>query len=164
MKPIRKILVPVDYSPHSLEAIRAAAELASRYDAAVTIAHVFEVLAGIEASIAYSLPEGYMLFTPKQIDDLTREYQRLLEGAKRDAEAAGARKVETTQLQGVPAFAILELARAGGFDLIVMGTHGRRGLGRVMLGSVAERVLREAPCPVLTVRAPEQAVGEKHHE
>jgi nucleotide-binding universal stress UspA family protein len=157
MKPIRKILVPVDYSVHSREAIRAAAELSSRFDASVTLVHVFELLTGIEASLAYSLPEGYLLFTPKQIDDLTTEYRKLLAGAKRDAEAAGARRVEAQQLQGTPAFAILELAKSDGFDLIVMGTHGRTGVGRVMLGSVAERVLRAAPCPVLTVRAAEEA-------
>lgn len=161
MKPLRKILVPVDYSSHSKEAIRAAAELASRYDASITIAHVFELMTGVEASLAYALPEGYMLFTPQQIDDLAREYEKLLAGAKSEAEAAGARKVETRELQGAPAFALLELAKAGGYDLIVMGTHGRRGIGRVMLGSVAEHVLREAPCPVLTVRAAEQATSEK---
>jgi nucleotide-binding universal stress UspA family protein len=157
MKPIRKILVPVDYSAHSAEAIRAAAELALRCDASVTLVHVFDVLTGV----AYSLPEGALLLTPQQIDDLTSEYEKLLDGAKRDAELAGARRVETKELQGAPAFAILELAESGGFDLIVMGTHGRRGIGRVMLGSVAERVLRESPCPVLTVRAPEQAASEK---
>ena len=161
MKAIRKILVPVDYSSHSQEAIRAAAELANRCDASITIAHVFELLTGVEATLAYSLPEGYLLFTPQQIDDLTREYAKLLAGAKRDAEAAGARKVDTRELQGVPAFAILELAKADGYDLIVMGTHGRRGFGRVMLGSVAERVLREAPCPVLTVRAEEPAAEKR---
>ena len=55
---------------------------------------------------------------------------------------------------------ILELAKTGSFDLVVMGTHGRTGIGRVMLGSVAERVLRAAPCPVLTVRAPEEATSK----
>lgn len=161
MKPIHKILVPVDYSAHSHEAIRAAADLSIRYDASVTIVHVFELLSGVEASLAYSLPEGYMLFTPQQVEDVTNEYKKLLEGAKREAEAAGARRVETRQLQGTPAFAILDLAKTESFDLIVMGTHGRTGFGRVMLGSVAERVLRAAPCPVFTVRAPEEAAKEK---
>lgn len=161
MKAIRKILVPVDYSSHSKEAIHAAVELANRCDASITIAHVFELLSGVEATLAYSLPEGYMLFTPQQIDDLTREYAKLLAGAKREAEAAGARKVDTRELQGAPSLTILELAKAEGYDLIVMGTHGRRGIGRVMLGSVAEHVLREAPCPVLTVRAAEEPAAEK---
>lgn len=157
MKPIRKILVPVDFSTHSQEAIRAAADLSKRYEASVTIAHVFELLVGMGASLGYGLPAGYAVLTPGQIDDIMREYEKSLADAKRDAEAAGALKVETKQLQGPPAIEIVAFAEAGGFDLIVMGTHGRTGIGHLLLGSVAERVLRLAPCPVLTVRSTESS-------
>jgi nucleotide-binding universal stress UspA family protein len=154
MKPFKKILVPVDFSPHALEAIHAAADLSSRYDASVTIVHVYE-------PVAYTLPEGYVLYTPKQLEELLREFDKLLASAKRDAEAAGARRVESKQLQGVAAFEIVEFAKANDFDLIVMGTHGRTGVRHVLLGSVAERVLRKAPCPVLTVKASESTAGAR---
>jgi nucleotide-binding universal stress UspA family protein len=64
-------------------------------------------------------------------------------------------------VSGLPAPAIVDHARAGGFDLLVMGTHGRTGLSHLVVGSVAERVLRSAPCPVLTVKAGEQRGGTR---
>jgi nucleotide-binding universal stress UspA family protein len=150
MKPFTKILVPIDFSPHSQEAIRAAADVSTRYDASVTIVHVYQ-------PVALTMPEGYMLYTPQQLADLMSEFGKLLATAKREAEAAGARRVETSQLQGTVAMEVVEFAKARGFDLIVMGTHGRTGLRHVALGSVAERVLRMAPCPVLTVKASGEA-------
>jgi nucleotide-binding universal stress UspA family protein len=145
MKTFQKILVPVDFSPHSDEAIRAAADLSRRYDAAVTLVHVYEI-------VAYALPEGYVLQTPSQLADMLTEFQKLLASAKKQAESAGALRVETMQLQGVPASEIVDFATAKNVDLIVMGTHGRTGIKHALLGSVAERVLRRAPCPVLTLR------------
>lgn len=148
MKPFKRILVPVDFSPHADEAIRTAADLSKRYDGSVTLVHVYE-------TVAYTLPEGYVLYTPQQLADILSEFKKLLESAKQKAEAAGAQRVETTQLQGPVANEITQFARDQNFDLIVMGTHGRSGLKHALLGSVAERVLRKAPCPVLTVRVPE---------
>jgi nucleotide-binding universal stress UspA family protein len=75
----------------------------------------------------------------------------------------GAQSVAHEVLTGPAASEIVEFARARGMDLIVMGTHGRRGLSHLLMGSVAERVLRTAPCPVLTVKVEEQtghAAGE----
>jgi nucleotide-binding universal stress UspA family protein len=148
MKPFKRILVPVDFSPHADEAIRTAADVSRRYDASVTIVHVYE-------TVAYTLPEGYVLYTPAQMADILSEFQKLLASSKQKAEAAGALRVETTQLQGAVANEVVDFARQQGFDLIVMGTHGRSGLKHALLGSVAERVLRKADCPVLTVRVPE---------
>jgi len=146
MKPFQKILVPVDFSPHSAQAIRTAAELSARFDASVTLIHVQEPL-------DYALPEGYVVLTAAQIDSLTAELAKLLAVAKSDAEAAGARGVATRQLNGIASLSIVEFAKSEPFDLIVMGTHGRTGLRHALMGSVAERVLRTAPCPVLTVKA-----------
>ena len=70
-------------------------------------------------------------------------------------ENLGVTRVDRRLLQGAAAVEIVELARSADFDLIVMGTHGRTGLKHVLMGSVAERVLRTAPCPVLTVKASE---------
>lgn len=146
MKPFKKILVPSDFSAHSQEALRAAADLATRYEGSVTIVHAYE-------PVAYPLPEGYVVFTATQLADMQTEFDKQLAVAKRDAIAAGAQQVDTKQLMGNPAYEIVEYAKQHGFDIIVMGTHGRRGLKHALLGSVAERVLRTAPCPVLIVKA-----------
>jgi nucleotide-binding universal stress UspA family protein len=148
MKPFKNILVPTEFSAHADEALRVAGDLAQRYDAAITIVHAYEPL-------AYSVPDGFVLLNPQQHADVLTEFSKLLAAAKSTALAAGARKVESEQLQGIAASEIVEHARAGGFDLIVMGTHGRTGISHALLGSVAERVLRRAPCPVLVVKAAE---------
>lgn len=146
MKPFSKILVPVDFSTHSAEAVRYAADLSRRYEASVTLAHVYQ-------PIAYPLPEGFVLHTAAQLANMMLEFGKLLEAAKADAEAAGALRVETEMLQGIASSEIVRFAGESGHDLIVMGTHGRTGIKHALLGSVAEKVVREAPCPVLTLRA-----------
>ena len=146
MKPFRRILVPVDFSEHSQQALRVAGEMARRFEASVDVVHVYN-------PVAYPLPEGYALFTREQLDRMFAEFDELLQEMKTVAKAAGAARVETHLRQGVVAQDICEYAAAGGFDLIVMGTHGRTGLSHVFLGSTTERVLRAAPCPVLSVRA-----------
>jgi nucleotide-binding universal stress UspA family protein len=145
MKPFKKILVPVDFSPHSDAAIVAAADLAKHYGAQLTLANVYGIT-------TYALPEGYTLITPSQLSDLLTSIGHLLDKAKAEALRLGASEVTTQQLQGVPATEIVEHAKQGEYDLIVMGTHGRTGLKHALLGSVAERVLRLAPCAVLTVK------------
>jgi nucleotide-binding universal stress UspA family protein len=78
-----------------------------------------------------------------------------LHQVERDAAQAGAGEVSSSLRQGAPFDEIIANAREGGFDLIVMGTHGGSGLKHVLLGSVAEKVVRKAPCAVLTVRLPQ---------
>lgn len=148
MTPFQKILVPIDFSEHADHAIRLAADLARRYKATLTLAHVYQ-------PVQYVMPEGYVFFTQEQVDRLLHSFRDRLAAAKQRALELGVAHVETRLLEGVAALEVLELARAEGFDLIVMGTHGRTGLAHVVLGSVAERVLRAAPCPVLTVRVPD---------
>jgi len=148
MKPFKNILVPVDFSSHSDEAVRIAADLSRRYEGSLTLVHVFQPLHD-------PMPEGYVLYTPKQVTELTQHLERLLAASKKTAEAAGALGVQTRLLQGLVTVELLEFARTQRADLIVMGTHGRTGVAHALLGSVAERVLRKAPCPVLTVRADE---------
>lgn len=148
MQPFQKILVPVDFSDHSAEAVRTAADLSRRYDAPLTIVHVFD-------PVVYALPEAYVLFTPEQLDKLTSALEAQLAEVKQMAAEAGAARVETRLLHGLVGTKIMELASSS--DLIVMGTRGRTGLGHLLLGSVAERVVRLAPCAVLTVKAPPSA-------
>jgi universal stress protein A len=150
MKPFKKILVPTDFSAHAEEATRVAIDLSKRYDGAVTLVYVYE-------PVSYALPEGYALYTPTQLDGMFAEFDARLASAKTAAENAGVGRVDTKRLQGPVPEEICEFAGNGAFDLIVMGTHGRSGFERLVLGSVAERVVRMAPCPVLTVRLPRDA-------
>ncbi len=142
---INQILVPVDFSPHAHAAVLAAADLARRYQASLTLLHVW-------GPVAFLIPEGFVLYTPTQLTKMMSEFEALLARAKADAENAGASQVETVQREGVVAAEISALARDGNYDLIVIGSHGRTGLRHALLGSVAEKVLRESPCPVLTIK------------
>lgn len=149
MKPFKRILVPVDFSPHSREAIQYAADLSRRYEASLTLVHVYQ-------PVSYVLPDGFVLYTSAQLASMLSKFEEHLTEAKEEAEAAGGLRVETKLLEGVAFAEIVSFAQESGYDLIVMGTHGRTGLMHALLGSVAERVIRKAPCPVLTVRLAEQ--------
>lgn len=144
MKLFKKILAPTDFSAHAQEATRVAAELSRRYEAPLAIVHVLE-------PPTYALTESYVLYTAAQLSRMYAELARLLAEAKQDAEAAGALNVDTRLLEGFAAGEITRFASEAGFDLIVMGTHGRRGFKHFLLGSVAERVVQTAHCLVLTV-------------
>jgi len=151
---ITKILVPVDFSPHAGMAFRYAAMLARRFGARLGLVHVVEdpFVTGAWSS------EIYVPNVPELLKDLMARAERELATLKGSDAAAGL-TVETAVVTGRPAHTLVEHAKEGGFDLIVMGTHGRTGLAHVVMGSVAERVVRKAPCPVLTVRATEGAEG-----
>lgn len=150
MKPFKKVLVPVDFSQCSAEAIKTAGDLCERYAAEACLLHVHE-------PVNYALPSEYPFYLPGQLENLLAACEKRLGELKREAQAAGIANVQTQLLVGVAATEIVELAKKHGFDLIVMGTHGRTGLQHAMLGSVAEKVLRRAPCAVLTVRAESQS-------
>jgi nucleotide-binding universal stress UspA family protein len=150
MKPFSKILVPIDFAPHSAEAVRRAVELAGHSNAEIVLAYAY-------APVDYPLPEGYMAYPPEQLGRMTEELRRRLEAARKDAEAAGACLVTCRLLQGDAAATIIDLAEEEDFDLIVMGTHGRTGVGRWVMGSVAEKVVRHARCAVLTVKVARDA-------
>jgi nucleotide-binding universal stress UspA family protein len=144
-----RILLAHDLSETSDEALRMAVELTRRERGALTILHAYAVP-------VIPMPEGYVVQGPAALVELQQTIARALEKLEARAVALGAPVVRVESRTGAPADAILECARTGGFDLVVLGTHGRSGLRRVILGSVAEAVLRRAPCPVLTVHpAPE---------
>jgi nucleotide-binding universal stress UspA family protein len=149
MKPFQKILVPTDFSAHSAEAVRFAADLSKRYEASVSLVHLYQ-------PIAYAIPDGIMIFPAPQLADMLAEFQKLLDLARQEALAAGAVQVDTQLLQGVIHSEIVNVARQGAYDLIIMGTHGRTGIKHALIGSVAEKIVRTAPCPVLTVRLPDE--------
>jgi universal stress protein A len=147
------ILVATDFSPTSKEALEYGHMLAERFGASLHLVHVSE-----PPAMAAAWSDGYSLM----LADLQEEIQK--EAAMRLASMIApswTTPVTTEVLTGSPARAIVDAAREGGVDLIVMGTHGYGGLSHVLLGSVAERVVRTASCPVLTVRHPEASKMEK---
>ena len=145
MLPLRTILHPTDFSANSEYAFRMACSLARDYRAKLVLAYVEPVTMFVygEAMVAPWVEED---------DSATRRKLELL------ADMTSGIPTETYMLEGNCADEILRVAKDAACDLIVMGTHGRSGLGRILMGSVAEEVLRNASCPVLTVKALSPAV------
>jgi nucleotide-binding universal stress UspA family protein len=141
----RNILVPTDFGPTSENAQNLAAELARKFGGTLTLVHVYEV----PSSPYPDAPFPAECIAPIE-RAATEELARALSSLRR--RSAGATSVLR---QGVPWEEILRVATDVGAELIVMGTHGRRALRNGLLGSVAERVVRMAGIPVLTVHAPE---------
>jgi nucleotide-binding universal stress UspA family protein len=146
----RKILVPVDFSPSSGVAIRHALDFARAFGGTVVVLHAWEVpvylrpdLTVWAGEVSATLAEQVRVGAEHAMRDFARENGFY-----------GNELVTCRIVQAPPYHAILTAAEEGQFDLIVMGTHGRTGLSHVLLGSVAEKVVRHARCPVLTVRAP----------
>lgn len=147
MVAFKHILVPVDFSPSSDHALDLGLEIARANDAELTVVHVVYTPPTYYAAAA----EG---FAPDI--DLEREARELL-----DVRVARVKethqKVSSLIANGQPWRKIIEAVRTSGADLVVMGTHGRTGIARVLLGSVAEKVVRTAPVPVLTACLPDAA-------
>lgn len=146
---IRHLLVPVDFSSPSLDALEYAIQVVDRFGARLTVVHVLE-------PIYYDLELG-LGRVEQEVQKRTHweaQLESLAQVVRDRGLAAG-----SVVLGGIPSESIVTYARGQGCDLIVMGTHGRRGLTRLRYGSVAESVLRQAPCPVLTVRSPKFRPG-----
>jgi nucleotide-binding universal stress UspA family protein len=166
---INTILVPVDFSPHSTEAMYYASSIAERFSSSLLIMHVIAKEVETYSTSRHSEHCGL----PHNTFALLGPYSGTLEESVEvtDAVTVDLREQAHTALQqflppqlvgwplelhievGHPCEQILEVARREEVDLIVMGTHGRTGLEHVLLGSVAEQVVRRAPCPVMTVKA-----------
>ena len=144
--PPRRILCPVDFSEASAGALAAAARLARDAGGTLTLLHV-DVVPGS------AIPEAILATPPDLARDLSAEADRPLAEWAARATKLGAPRVEVRRSVGQPPQEILALLEAEPFDLAVLGTHGRGGIGHALLGSVAEQVVRRAPCPVLTVGA-----------
>ena len=147
MLTIERILCPTDFSDFSERALDYGLSLARHYNAELHLLHVVRpVIVGYPE---YAVPDSVSEFYG-ELRDHARE--QLREFAKVHVE--GGVQAKVTVEEGVVTESILDFARENSIDLIVMGTHGRRGLQRLTLGSVTERVLRKAGCPVLAVRRP----------
>ncbi|MEY4704529.1 MAG: hypothetical protein RL042_725 [Nitrospirota bacterium] len=146
---LERILVPVDFSDCSLDALEYAAMVAQQAKASLTLLHVLEPVSyGLDFTIGH-------VGTREQVRESWTKRLEELTSVLRAAQVPVA-----SQLRGgLPADSILDSAKTLPCDLIVMGTHGRRGISHALAGSVAEAVLRKARCPVLTVRSPKFGPG-----
>ena len=142
---LRKILLPTDFSNYSAAATKYACELATKFDAELHLLHTLETqfasTPGFDMGIAL----------PNYISESRAAAEKALNGVLDPTWAAG-RTVIHAVVEGLPKEEIIRYARMHDIDLIVLATHGRTGLPHVIMGSVAETVVRTAPCPVLTVR------------
>lgn len=141
----KKILVPVDFSDFSKKALESAAEIAELRGAKITVVHIM-----VEPQT--SVPYEVYIDWKKVREEIATDAVKLLDEMISKAGVKG--EVEQLTVWGEPAGVVNDLAERGEFDLIVMATHGRTGLSRLFLGSVAENVIRHAKCPVLVMRDP----------
>jgi nucleotide-binding universal stress UspA family protein len=146
---LNRILVPVDFSKFSDNALNYACAFAEQFHAELHLLHVLQ-------DVVAMMPEPGLFVPP------SGDWLQDLEKSARDelaklppADLAGSLTVVREARHGAPFLEIVRYARDKQIDLIVLGTHGRSGLAHVLLGSVAEKVVRKSPCPVLTVRHPE---------
>ena len=155
MRPFKKILIPTDFSDASRQAIAYGIELAAKFQAEAHLLHVVEE----NLYTDFSYAEGILKPVPV-FNDLMNARQEMLDRAV-DASRQEGREIDlqvgsgnlfSHLKSGYPASVIVELARELPADLVVIATQGRSGLAHLILGSVAERVVRECPCPVLTFR------------
>jgi nucleotide-binding universal stress UspA family protein len=150
----KNILVPTDLSHHAEAAFDYACELATKLDATVHLVNVI----GIPA---LGVPELGVAVTSTMIDSMIADNQQALD-ALAARHRADTRIGQILMKTGDARDMIDQAAKELGADLIVMGTHGRRGFSRALLGSVAETVVRTAPCPVLTIRSRDHKHSDRH--
>lgn len=149
----KRFCCAIDFSEHSRFAMQQAAELTRRFEGQLDLLHVHPqppTTAAIE-----------LLATPPDVAEAaTRELRTTLAAWEQEAARIAGHSVRSTVIPGIPADEIVRFARDRGIDVVVLGTRDRKGVARVLLGSVAERAVREAPCPVLVVRRRETEPAE----
>src|SRR5450755_560400 len=142
---IRKILLPTDFSEYSAAATKYACELATKFDAELHILHA------LETHLVSTPTFGFGLDLPKYVSESKAAAEKSLADVL-DPQWSAGRTVVKAVVEGSPKVEIVAYTRKHSIDLIVLATHGRSGLAHVLMGSVAESIVRTAPCPVLTVR------------
>jgi nucleotide-binding universal stress UspA family protein len=150
---IRKILAPIDFTETSLHALDYAIELAQKLDAAVYVVHIYELP-------IYGFPDGALVASADLAGRISSAAQTALNQAV-DSRVGRGVKLTAMLREGAPRQEINAVAQEVGADLIVIGTHGRRGIARALLGSVAEGIVRTATRPVVTVHRPDTYTVEQ---
>ena len=149
---LRSILLPTDFSECASHALSYAASLARDANASIICVHVVEPVMPTVGYTGITEPLPVADISGQLEDTATRELPKIA-----DCEECAGLEVEEVIAHGDAASEIVRVARERGVDLIVISSHGRTGLGRILFGSTAEAVVRHAPCPVLVVKPPQQA-------
>lgn len=144
---LKKILCPIDFSACSLQALNYAVDLAIKEKASLYLIHVIETYTNDVGDIQKQID---LLLNNEQIKNLKVRLDNLIPDDTKKSIS-----IDTSIVKGIPFVEIVRTAKDKHIDLIIMGTHGRTGLKHILIGSVAERVIQKAPCPVLSIRSPE---------
>jgi nucleotide-binding universal stress UspA family protein len=147
---IKEILVATDFGPAADTALRYGEALAREFAARL---HVLHVVPTVYATAMDGY--GYAAIPPQVQEDIETAARRRMRDRVGEEDRQELRAITSVVTHGSPAVAIVDYAKHHAINLIVLGTHGRGAVAHVLLGNVAERVVRMAPCPVLTVRDPE---------
>jgi nucleotide-binding universal stress UspA family protein len=150
MTSIANVLIATDFEEPSEAALVYARELARQFGATLHVLHVVDDITAQDVAI-----EGYMANLDELQEEREAQARAHLAAVVTDEDRAARHARTVIATSNAPALAIVTYAKDAGIDLIVVGTHGRHALAHFFLGSVAEKVVRLAPCPVLTVRRPE---------
>ena len=148
---LKNILVATDFSDPSAAALAYGQELARSFGASLTVVHVVDDI----TVRAYGVDSGVLMTDPEVQRQFEADARALVEAAISDEDRLQLNASAVVLRSNAPASAIVTYAQQSGTGLIVMGTHGRSGFAHLLMGSVSERVVQTAPCPVLTVRHPE---------
>ena len=140
----KKILYPVDFSDYAEEIMEYATTIASRFDSELHLIHIIPNLNYFTPYESFLTPENLVAVERNIESEVDKDFVKLVEKI-----TVPVKKVIRT---GVTFLEIIDYIKEAGIDLVVMGTHGRSGIEHILIGSVAEKVVRKAPCPVLTVR------------
>jgi len=140
----KKILCPVDFSEFTKDVVAYAADISRQYGAELHVLHVIPNLTYFTPYESFLTPENLVAMEKNIQDEVDRDFKEVLSAVDIDV-----RKVVRT---GVAFVEIIDYAKTEGIDLIVMGTHGRSGIEHILIGNVAEKVVRKSPCPVMTIR------------
>jgi nucleotide-binding universal stress UspA family protein len=152
-----KILVPLDGSEHSVRALEIATKIAKKFDGKITLIHAYSVRISplVVPEPTTLTPPGVPVMTPAEISKVAEAARKAGAGILADGEEkvkAEGVQVETLLREGHTVQEILKTAREGEFDLIVIGARGISRIREILLGSVSDGVIRNAPCPVLVVK------------
>ncbi len=140
----KKILCPVDFSQFTQEVIDYAIDIAEKYGSELYVMHVVPNMTYFTPYESFLTPENLVVIEKNIQDEVARDFAKLLKNKSVPA--------KTVIRTGVAFVEIIDYAKSESIELIVMGTHGRSGIEHILIGNVAEKVVRKSPCPVMTIR------------